>query len=71
MATRYEYEFRLAPSHGFGHRASVVAFFELMPYVNAVYSEEEFNHLRSALSASGLSIRDASRVVFIEPEIVP
>ena len=71
VVTLYNYSFSVWPDETWGFEKAIFDLFKMLNgRVEMTFKPEEFERFRSSLSHHGLTVREAERVPFIEPERV-
>jgi hypothetical protein len=72
VGTAYAYSFSVWPDETWGFDRAVYDLFSMLGgRVEMNFTPGEFEQFRSALSHHGLTLREAERVPFFQPESVP
>ena len=68
---RYTYSFSVWPSETWGFTRALFDFFRVInTQAEMVFTEEQFEQFRSALSHDGFTLREIERWPYVEPEPV-
>jgi hypothetical protein len=69
---QFSYSFSVWPDEKWGFQREVYELFRMLNgRVDMIFTQDEFERFRSALSHDGFTIREVERIPYCEPEAVP